>query len=172
MGSSRKDDLEKFDADQARIHLTLAKLKLIPSRHLSLFGYPALLQLVTMALDAARNRRERLVNMVATPEPSLARVGGKRKELPKRGEQTPSTVASSSKVDKVTPDPKHVRTNEAAAPTPKELFASPRVEQPDVNMKDTSGSHEGLVGLFFFTHDGRLGYHKYIYIYFLMFIVP
>ena len=48
-------------------------------------------------------------------------MGGKRKELPKRGEQTPGTVASSSKVEKVTPDPKHVRTNEAAAPTPKEL---------------------------------------------------
>jgi len=77
-----------------------------------------------MALDAARHRRERLVNLTSTPEPSLARLGGKRKELPKRPDQTPSTVASSSKVEKVTPEPKHVRTQDAA-PTPKELFASP-----------------------------------------------
>lgn len=83
-------------------------------------------QVVGQALEAARHRRERLAAMTSTPE-SGPRVGSKRKELKKTNPPScASTTASSSKsTEKVTPDPKHVRTGSEPGPTPKALFGSP-----------------------------------------------
>ena len=92
--------------------------------------YPACqlctVQVIGQALDAAQHRRDRLAAMTSTPE-SGPRVGSKRKELKKTDPPScASTTASSSKsIEKVTPDPKHVRTGSEPAPTPKALFGSP-----------------------------------------------
>ena len=111
-----------------------------------------LLQVVDLALDAARHRRERLAalkgaSLSSTPrsDASSSRVGSKRKELKKDILASASTTASS--VEKVTPDPKHVRTGTDApsVPTPKALFVSP-----------TGGDMEVDGGLEFTNKDSKL----------------
>ena len=88
------------------------------------------LEVVSVALDAAQHRRERLASLkgaTLTPEtPELeSRVVGKRAlKGPGAEPSSASTVASSSMIEKVTPDAKHVR---VAPPTPKALFTSPTV---------------------------------------------
>jgi hypothetical protein len=89
------------------------------------------MEVVGAALDGARHRRERLVAMqgmaLSTPAtPDTGRAGLKRNLKTDVNPSSASTAASSTAkgdVEKVTPDPKHVRVS--TAPTPKELFASP-----------------------------------------------
>ena len=98
------------------------------------------MQVVASALDGARYRRERLEQMrglsssassrsstPATPDSMSTRSSVKRNLKGDGNPPSASTAASSSTgkdmVEKVTPDPKHVRVD--VAPTPKQLFASP-----------------------------------------------
>ena len=89
-------------------------------------------QVVMAALNAAQFRRDRVQNLaVATGTPLLAtpqpgRGGSKRKTVPRKvGDTVGSTASTSASTEKVTPDPKHIRTGSEAPPEPKQLFASP-----------------------------------------------
>ena len=99
-----------------------------------------MVQVVSSALAGAQYRRERLEQMrgmssssssrsstPATPDALSTRSGVKRNLKGDGNPTSASTSASSSTVkemvEKVTPDPKHVRVD--VAPTPKQLFASP-----------------------------------------------
>ncbi len=84
------------------------------------------------ALNAAQFRRDRVKNLavavgtpvLATPQPG--RGGSKRKTVPKKiGDTVDSAASTSASTEKVTPDPKHIRTGGEAPPEPKQLFASP-----------------------------------------------
>lgn len=86
------------------------------------------------ALNAAKFRRDRVESLaaatssgaplLATPQPG--RGGSKRKTVPRKVDDTVgSTVSTTASTEKVTPDPKHIRTGGEAAPEPKQLFASP-----------------------------------------------
>ena len=84
---------------------------------------PSVLQVVGAALDAAKHRRDRLVtfkDLVLTP----ARVGDKR-VLNKGRDHDPSSASTAASsvvpVEKVTPDPKHLR----VGPSPKTLYFPP-----------------------------------------------
>ena len=102
-------------------------------------------QVVEEALAAAKYRRERLeqLSVATTPASSVGGRGGKRKNLPKNHEPTsaasqtvtPSTSATDGGSEKVTPDPKHIRTGSVE---PKVLFASPD-EAPDASMIPSEG---------------------------------
>ena len=92
------------------------------------------MEVVASALDGARHRRDRLAVMqglaLSTPTtpatPDTGRVGAKRnlkKDADPASASTTTSSAAKCDVEKVTPDPKHVRVS--TAPTPKELFASP-----------------------------------------------
>lgn len=74
------------------------------------------------ALNAARFRRDRVENLaVATGTGG----GSKRKTVPRKvGDTVSSTASTTASTEKVSPDPKHIRTGETA-PEPKQLFASP-----------------------------------------------
>eukprot|EP00435_Cladocopium_sp_Y103_P020647 s2109_g5.t1 len=83
-------------------------------------------QVVAAALGAAQHRRERIEKLSQTTPGSSRSGASKRKTNPRQevhGEGSVSTTASTSvPSEKVTPDPKHVRTG---APEPKVLFGSP-----------------------------------------------
>ena len=89
-------------------------------------------EVVAAALGAAQHRRER-VEMLCQKTPGSSRSGAtKRKTNPRQdahGEGSVSTAASTSvPSEKITPDPKHVRTD---APEPKVLFGSPDDHRAD-----------------------------------------
>ena len=93
---------------------------------------------VAAALDAAKHRRARLlaskgVDPPETPETG-ARGGTKRGLKSEAGPSTASTTAAtlSSGAEKITPDPKHVRTEGDGEPTPRALFVSPPGGHMDV----------------------------------------
>ena len=87
---------------------------------LSFFG-----QVVAAALDAAKHRRARVEQLAALATPGAS---GKRKTIPKNDSSVASTSTTASSTEKVTPDPKHIRTGDGdglGAPEPKALFVSP-----------------------------------------------
>ena len=109
----------------SNLHATFGNLY-----HITLPCTHGWMEVVGAALDGARHRRERLVAMqgmaLSTPAtPDTGRAGLKRNLKTDVNPSSASTAASSTAkgdVEKVTPDPKHVRVS--TAPTPKELFAS------------------------------------------------
>lgn len=107
----------------------------------------ALVQVVLQALDAAKYRRARIEQLNPLSTPGSSRTGStKRKNLPKRDDSavlTASTTASGS--EKVTPDPKHIRTGdeEIPAPEPKALFMSPELEEGGVFYSSRMGKVVG-----------------------------
>ena len=83
----------------------------------------SIVQVVAAALDAARHRRDRAQQLAGMATPG-DRTCSKRKTVPRTDPMTGSTTASST--EKVTPDPKHIRTgDEIGIPEPKALFVSP-----------------------------------------------
>lgn len=85
--------------------------------------------MVSAALEAAKLRRAKAEQLAGLASPASDRVGLKRKTSKNGGTPaTPATTVPSS--EKVTPDPKHSRTD---AVEPKELFAAPKedAEQPE-----------------------------------------
>ena len=98
------------------------------------------LQVVAAALDAAKHRRERLVSMHSLATPSTVRSGSKRTSSQKKeGDVTSSASTSAASCEKVTPDPKHIRTNDVVEP--KVLFATPTGPAGDDVAMDPA--HEG-----------------------------
>lgn len=91
-------------------------------------------QVVSAALDAARHRRQRVDQLQVLATPTSDRSGSKRKDVPRKSDVNVSTVSTtaSSSGEKVTPDAKHIRTDDA--PEPKVLFKSP----------DDTRDHDGL----------------------------
>ena len=74
----------------------------------------------------------------AAMTPSSSRGGSKRKTVPKlnaEGAVLSASTASSSTAshEKVTPDPKHIRTGDEGLPQPKQLFASPAPVQEEMH---------------------------------------
>lgn len=87
------------------------------------------MQVIAGALDVAKHRRQKLLAELGPATPDCGdRAGVKRKELKKGDPSSASTTASSTKAvatEKVTPDPKCLRTSHENGPSPKTLFASP-----------------------------------------------
>ena len=86
--------------------------------------------MVLAALDAARHRKDRLQKLAVIQTPVSDRSGAtKRKSDAKKASDVHGALSSASTAtpsEKVTPDPKHVRTGDGtSAPEPKQLFASP-----------------------------------------------
>lgn len=105
-------------------------------------------QVVSAALDAARHRRQRVQQLHVLATPGSDRSGSKRKDVPRKSDGDASTVSTSASAsgEKVTPDPKHIRTDQA--PEPRALFTSPDDTRDDHGLK--KAEVEGLV--FFLEH--------------------
>lgn len=99
--------------------------------------------MVSAALDAARHRRQRVDQLQVLATPASDWSGSKRKGAPRKSDGDVSTVSTSAcaSSEKITPDPKHIRTDED--PEPRVLFKSPDAAHDDHGPK--KDAVEGLV---------------------------